>query len=168
MIKPANIILTLVGGAVIGGTALDHHLHSRSRAEAQAEDDWGAAAQAQVVNGKTYANNYYVVGAGYYHAPCHAFFPLPFNSHDAAKGYYYCGQWWPTPSTSTITSSVPTQARVASARSNYIHYHAFHSGWHSSSSSFGGHSSSSSSSVSRGGFGSSAHGSSGGSHGSGS
>ena len=40
-----------------------------------------------------YPMNHYLPGAGYYHAPYHAWFPFPFGFHDASRGWYRGGQW---------------------------------------------------------------------------
>ena len=56
-----------------------------------------------------YVNDYYVPGAGYYHAPFHRFYPHPINCYDPAlKLYYFGGQWGPTPFLSAINISAPT------------------------------------------------------------
>jgi hypothetical protein len=69
-----------------------------------------------------YSNNYYVPGAGYYHAPFCAWFPLPYNHFDPAKGrYFYGGQWGPTPfqSITNISSpSAPAAAKAEAARTD--------------------------------------------------
>jgi len=134
MIKPADIVLTFVGAAVVGGGAwaLSHPPPPKD------DDDWGASAQ--VANGQSYPNNYYVPGAGYYHASYHAFFPFRYNFFDGSRGYYYGGSWWPVANVTTVSTSVPTPAAVAQARAASASARA--------------------SSISRGGFGSTAHGSS--------
>jgi hypothetical protein len=56
-----------------------------------------------------YANDYHVPGVGYYHAPFHRFFPLPYNHYDATlKQYYFGGQWAQIPFQSAINVSAPT------------------------------------------------------------
>lgn len=45
----------------------------------------------------TYPMNHFLPGAGYYHAPFHGWFPMPFNFHDPARGWFRGGQWRPTP-----------------------------------------------------------------------
>jgi len=115
MMKPANIILTLVGTAVVGGTAI-HALRPSSRPD----DDWGSTSQPssgrRVPSNPTYPNDYFVKGLGYYHAPFHAFYPNRFNFHDDAQGYYYGGSWHPAASTSTITTSSPSPEALARLR----------------------------------------------------
>ncbi|MDB6137298.1 MAG: hypothetical protein JWO94_370 [Verrucomicrobiaceae bacterium] len=114
MIKPANIILTLVSTAIVGGS-----IWKAKHSEPSDEDDWGASSQQSrgrnLVNA-TYSNDYFVKGLGYYHAPYHGFYANPFNFHDEAKGYYYGGSWYPAASTSTVTSSTPSPDMLARLR----------------------------------------------------
>lgn len=42
-------------------------------------------------------NNAYDPSRGYYHAPYHAWFPLPWNYFSGGQGYYYGGSWHSTP-----------------------------------------------------------------------
>ena len=64
-----------------------------------------------------YANDQYVEGAGYYHAPFHAFYPQRYNYFDAARRqYYYGGQWGDTPYRSVINVSAPTVPAAAAAQ----------------------------------------------------
>lgn len=63
-----------------------------------------------------YVNNYFVPGAGYYHAPFHAFFPQPYNTYDPrARMYYYGGHWGVNPYQSAISISAPTDAAADAA-----------------------------------------------------
>lgn len=56
-----------------------------------------------------YTNNYFVPGAGYYHAPFRAFYSLPYNHFDAAnQRYFYGGQWSTAPHESFTNISNPT------------------------------------------------------------
>ncbi len=96
----------------------------------------------------TYTNNHYVHGAGYYHAPYRAWYPLPYNHYEAGRGYYAGNRWSPAPDSGPVTASQPTPNAVNIARGR------------SSGSESGRAASSSSSSISRSGFGSTAHGSS--------
>jgi hypothetical protein len=64
-----------------------------------------------------YANNHFIRGAGYYHAPFRAFFPQPYNSYDRArKQFYYGGTWGATPYDSAINVSAPTLAAAEAAQ----------------------------------------------------
>jgi len=56
-----------------------------------------------------YTNNFYVPGAGYYHAPFRAWFPLPYNHFDPQKQrYFYGGQWSETACQNITNISPPT------------------------------------------------------------
>lgn len=56
-----------------------------------------------------YGNDYYIEGAGYYHAPFRAFYPQRYNAYDAARRqYYYGGTWGPAPFRSIVNVSSPT------------------------------------------------------------
>ncbi len=105
MIKPANIILTLVGTAVVGGAAMSL---MRSRSRSPEEEDWGSSSQPSrgVAANPTYPTDYFVKGLGYYHAPYRRFYPYRYNQHDT-QGYYYGGGWHPIENDSKITTSTP-------------------------------------------------------------
>jgi hypothetical protein len=56
-----------------------------------------------------YTNNFYVPGAGYYHAPFRAWYTLPYNHFDPqTKRYFYGGQWGTAPFESITNISSPT------------------------------------------------------------
>ncbi len=56
-----------------------------------------------------YTNDYYVPGAGYYHAPFRGWFAYPYNFFDQQRQqYFYGGQWAPSPYESIINISSPT------------------------------------------------------------
>ncbi|HEY4417858.1 MAG TPA: hypothetical protein VGO57_19355 [Verrucomicrobiae bacterium] len=63
-----------------------------------------------------YTNNFYVPGAGYYHAPFRNWYALPYNHFDAQKQlYYYGGQWNSQPFASITNISSPTTDAVTLA-----------------------------------------------------
>jgi hypothetical protein len=63
-----------------------------------------------------YTNNYFVPGAGYYHAPFRSFYPLPYNHFDGkTQRYFYGGNWAPAPCESITNISSPLAASAASA-----------------------------------------------------
>lgn len=101
----------------------------------------------------SYTNNYYIPSAGYYHAPFHAWYPQPYNFYDAARGYYYGGNWHPEPYVGGATESRPNPNSIPYNLTSRSSRSSSGSGWSSP-----GHSSSS---TSRGGFGHSGGGSSG-------
>ena len=83
-----------------------------------------------------YTNNHYVASGGYYHAPYHSWYPLPYNNYQPNFGYYYGGAWHPTPEESATTQSRPSAAAVAklakaigSHSSSTTHRHGFGRSW---------------------------------------
>ena len=64
-----------------------------------------------------YTNNFYVPGAGYYHAPFRNWYALPYNHFDAEKNlYFYGGQWGAQPFESITNISSPTPEAVQLAQ----------------------------------------------------
>ena len=64
-----------------------------------------------------YTNEVFVPGAGYYHAPFHGFFPLPYNHFDAQRQlYFYGGQWGPAPHRSIVNISTPSPDAAKAAQ----------------------------------------------------
>jgi hypothetical protein len=56
-----------------------------------------------------YTNDYFLPGAGYYHAPFRGFYSQPYNHYDAGrKMYFFGGQWAPAPHRSIVNISAPT------------------------------------------------------------
>ena len=65
-----------------------------------------------------YVNDYFVPGAGYYHAPFRAFYPQPYNYYDPRrKLYFYGGQWGATRHRSFINISAPSPTAALLAES---------------------------------------------------
>ena len=65
-----------------------------------------------------YTNNFYVPGAGYYHAPFRAWYPLPYNHFDVGyHEYFYGGQWGFRPFESVTNISAPTPEAASLAQS---------------------------------------------------
>lgn len=65
-----------------------------------------------------YTNNYYVQGAGYYHAPFRAWYAMPFNHYDAeTKLYFFGGTWAAAPCQSITNISAPSPAAAQQAQS---------------------------------------------------
>jgi len=65
-----------------------------------------------------YTNNFYVPGAGYYHAPFRNWYALPYNHFDPQKDlYFYGGQWGKQPFESITNISAPTAEAVQLAQS---------------------------------------------------
>ena len=105
------------------------------------------AAETRISPESVYLNDYFVPGAGYYHAPFQAFYAHPYNYYDAQrKQYFYGGQWGPAPHRSIVNISAPTvqaaataDAALATRAANAVHY-VPRSGFGSTSRSFGVHS----------------------------
>jgi hypothetical protein len=75
----------------------------------------------------SYPMNHFLPGAGYYHAPWHAWFPMPFNTYQAGRGWFRGGQWRTTPDedeaerreqqrTSGFTATSSTGGRIINSR----------------------------------------------------
>ncbi|HEX4121641.1 MAG TPA: hypothetical protein VH619_13555 [Verrucomicrobiae bacterium] len=65
-----------------------------------------------------YTNNYYLPGAGYYHAPFRAFYPIPYNYFDSkTHRYFFGGQWAYAPCESITNISSPTPSAASTAQS---------------------------------------------------
>jgi hypothetical protein len=79
--------------------------------------DSGSGRLPEVRQGCVYTNNYYVPGAGYYHAPFRAWYALPYNHFDAQnQRYFFGGQWAATPHQSITNISAPTAQSVQQAQ----------------------------------------------------
>lgn len=66
-----------------------------------------------------YTNNFYIPGAGYYHAPFRNWYSLPYNHFDAQKNlYFYGGQWGVQPFESITNISSPTPQAVQLAQNS--------------------------------------------------
>jgi hypothetical protein len=64
-----------------------------------------------------YANDHFIPGAGYYHAPFRAFFPLAYNHFDPTRKQYFAGgQWGAAPHRSIVNVSAPTPEAAAAAQ----------------------------------------------------
>ena len=104
----------------------------------------GCSHRAPSVNTQDYyTNNFYLPGAGYYHAPFRSWYPLPYNHFDpVSQRYFYGGQWGAQPFESITNISAPTPEAVSLAQSTrtdisrggfggYSGGHSGYSGWHS-------------------------------------
>ena len=102
MKRSESIRLVLLGGLATGALQGCGPAGGQSRA---------------VTTGDVYANDHYLPGAGYYHAPFRAWFPKPYNSYDATRQmYYFGGQWAGTPYQSITNLSSPTDEAVRQAQ----------------------------------------------------
>ncbi len=57
------------------------------------------------VSGQIPPHNAYDPQLGYYHQPCSAWFPYPYDHYDQSWGYYRCGTWSRYHSTQAYTST---------------------------------------------------------------
>lgn len=125
MKRSKSIRLILIGGLSAGALA-------------------GCNQKPAVSTENVYTNNFFVPGAGYYHAPFRNWYSLPYNHFDAQKNlYYYGGQWGAQPfeSITNISSPLPEAVQVAQAtrtdipRGGFGHSYGGHywggSGFHS-------------------------------------
>jgi len=73
----------------------------------------GCSPKPSVSTQNVYTNNFYVPGAGYYHAPFRGWYVFPYNHFDAQKNlYFYGGKWGPQPFESITNISSPTPDAV--------------------------------------------------------
>lgn len=110
MRRSQKVALVLLGTAGVVGVAAIWDGWNR-RTETQS----AVPAPAPVSVDREYANNEYVPGVGYYHAPYHAWFPQPYNYYDPNHGYFAGGLWQAVPWMLALSRSQPTGAAVASA-----------------------------------------------------
>lgn len=69
----------------------------------------GCQQKPSVSTENVYTNNYFVPGAGYYHAPFRNWYQLPYNHFDPQRNlYFYGGQWGAQPFESITNISSPT------------------------------------------------------------
>lgn len=108
MRRSHKVALILLGSAGVVGAAALYDAWTREREEE-------ALAPEPLSAERTYANNHHVPGAGYYHAPYHAWFPFPLNYHAPSRGYFSGGQWRPTPFASEMQQSRPNPGAVSAA-----------------------------------------------------
>jgi len=105
----------------------------------------GCGERPSVSTDNAYTNNFYVPGAGYYHAPFRAWYVLPYNHFDPQKTlYYYGGQWGAQPfeSITNISSPTPEAVQLAEAQRTDVSrggFGGYSSGYHSSGGWWGFH-----------------------------
>lgn len=75
-----------------------------------------SANEPRITSESYYTNDYFIQGAGYYHAPFRAFYPQRYNHYDPQrKLYYHGGQWRAAPHRSIVNISTPTAEAVRAA-----------------------------------------------------
>ena len=76
-----------------------------------------AGTKSPVGTENVYTNNYFLSGAGYYHAPFRNWYAWPYNHFDPQTQRYYAGGLWtPTPHQSITNLSEPTPGAVQVAQ----------------------------------------------------
>ncbi len=113
--RSKQVALVLLGtmGVVCGVVAWD--AWRRAGREADAASTQPEAPSEPVAADRTYQNNEFVPGVGYYHAPYHSWYPFPFNHHDPARGYFAGGLWQAVPFAAGMLSSRPSAGAVSSS-----------------------------------------------------
>jgi hypothetical protein len=86
----------LIAAGVIG-VPLAIGLAYRALADDREDVTSSSSSTPAVDTATAYPMNHFLPGAGYYHAPYHAWFPMPFNFHDNSRGWFRGGQWRTTP-----------------------------------------------------------------------
>ena len=95
-----------------------------------------------------YTNDFFIPGAGYYHAPFRGWYAKPYNFYDAQnQTYFYGGQWGKAPFESITNVSSPTSEAVTLAEATRTDisrggfggsYGGYYGGSHGGGWSFGG------------------------------
>jgi len=118
--RSKNIRLILIGGISAGALA-----------------GCAPSGKPAITAANVYTNDYYLPGAGYYHAPFRDWFVLPYNHFDPQKQQYFAGGQWrssPCESITNVSSPTPLAAgRVEAVRTD-VTRHGFGGTY------FGGHS----------------------------
>jgi hypothetical protein len=115
MRRSTKVALVLLGTAGVVGVASVWDAWRRARERNRENLVADTLPEAAVSTERTYTNNEYIPGAGYYHAPFFGWYPFPWNFHNPARGYFAGGQWHNTPMNSGVLSSQPTPQAVAAA-----------------------------------------------------
>jgi hypothetical protein len=77
----------------------------------------GAVQQQPISSVSVYTNNFFIPGAGYYHAPFRAWYALPYNHFDPRnQRYFYGGMWGVAPHQSITNISAPPPQQVQQAQ----------------------------------------------------
>lgn len=115
MRRSGKVALVLLGtaGVITAAAAIDAWLKSREHDEALVEAP--RPAPTPITTAQTYANNDYIPGVGYYHAPYNGWYPHPYNYHDPNRGYFAGGFWQALPWVLALQRSQPSETAVTSA-----------------------------------------------------
>lgn len=120
--RSQRVALVLLGTMGVVGGVVAWDAWRRAGREPDVASTLPEAPSEPVAADRTYQNNEFVPGVGYYHAPYHSWFPFPFNHHDPSRGYFAGGLWQAVPFAAGVLSSRPNAGAVTSALSAQQHY----------------------------------------------
>lgn len=116
--KRSNVIILTLAGVGLAATRCHRqptaytpaHVHSTavlppSSLSPEMRASLPAFAAGQNVSSQATPHNAYDPQLGYYHQPCSAWFPYPYDHYDSRWGYYRCGRWSRKHSTHAYSSS---------------------------------------------------------------
>ncbi len=112
--RSRNIALVFIGAVTVAGGLAAWEAWQRAQASSARQPSPQPAAP-PVSADQVYTNNAFIPGVGYYHAPYHAWFPHPFNYYDPVRGYYAGGLWQAAPFLVSLLNSRPSNDAVATA-----------------------------------------------------
>jgi hypothetical protein len=113
--RSKQVALVLLGTMGVVGGVVIWDAWRRAQPDAPSPTELPEAPSPPIASDRTYQNNEFTPGVGYYHAPYHAWFPFPFNHHDPSRGYFAGGLWQAAPLAAGLLSSRPSAPAVTSA-----------------------------------------------------
>jgi hypothetical protein len=117
--RSKQVALVLLGTmGVIGGVAV-WDAWRRAQPDPSATTAQPEAPTPPVAADRTYQNNDFTPGVGYYHAASQAWFPYPYNHHDPSRGYFAGGLWQALPFAAGLLSSRPRPDAVTAVNSAF-------------------------------------------------
>jgi hypothetical protein len=120
--RSKQVALVLLGTMGVVGGVVAWDAWQRAGRDPDVASTLPEAPAEPVTADRTYQNNEFVPGVGYYHAPYHSWYPFPFNHHDPARGYFAGGLWQAVPFAAGVLSSRPNAGAVTSALAAQQHY----------------------------------------------
>jgi hypothetical protein len=101
--KSSAVTLTMVGVVGVMGLCF---------CSCDSKDE--AAEEATIVEAdQPYANNHFISGVGFYHAPFGGWFPFPYNRYEAGRGYFAGGSYHQSKHESAVRESRPDSSTVS-------------------------------------------------------
>ena len=117
--RSKQVALVLLGTmGVIGGVVV-WDAWRRAQPDPSATTAPPDAPTPPVAADRTYQNNDFTPGVGYYHAASQAWFPFPYNHHDPSRGYFAGGLWQAVPFAAGLLSSRPRPDAVTAVNSAF-------------------------------------------------